>query len=133
MRPRLSVRSQTPYALFPHRCAAALLVALLGADAFARAGGGGNFGGGGGGDGGGAIAWLFIQLLRLCFYHPVIGLPLMALFVYCVWRFYSRTKTAYTGSVIRRGGVAANVNASADAAAKLGEKDPAFDPAAFFG
>src|SRR5687768_1056492 len=109
------MRPRRPRELSWQGCAAGLLVVLLAAEAFARAGGGGNFGGGGGGNGesgdggdGEAILWLFIQLLRLCFHYPLIGLPLMAVFVWFVWHTYIRAKARHTGSVIRRGGVAAN-------------------------
>ncbi|MEZ4361112.1 MAG: TIM44-like domain-containing protein [Kofleriaceae bacterium] len=43
-------------------------------------GGGGHGDGGGGGDGGLALELVF-QLLRLCFYYPKIGLPLLAIVV----------------------------------------------------
>lgn len=68
-----------------------LAVGLLGwggGEALARPGGGDSYSGGGGhgssgggGDGGGALLELIFHLLRLCFYYPKIGLPLLAIVV----------------------------------------------------
>ena len=67
--------------------AVAIVLALVGV-ALARpgggesySGGGGHGGGGGGGGGGQAIFELVYWLLRLAFYYPQIGLPLIALIV----------------------------------------------------
>lgn len=68
------------------------LVALAGV-AHARPGGGESYSGGGGhgggggggssGDGGGAIVFeLIFQLLRLCFYYPKVGLPILAIVIF---------------------------------------------------
>ncbi|MBX3468508.1 MAG: TIM44-like domain-containing protein [Planctomycetes bacterium] len=75
--------------------ALALVLVLLAPDeALARVGGGEGFGGGGGSSGGGGggdgevFYVIFRLLIELCFYHPTIGLPLLALFVgYLIYRF----------------------------------------------
>ncbi len=71
---------------------AAVLVAA--ADAFARPGGGhgysggssgGGYSGGGGGGGGDGLFMLFFLLLQLCFEHPVIGIPLLIIFLVVIF------------------------------------------------
>lgn len=82
----------------------ALALGLSAREAEARPGGGGTFsggsgrssGGGSGGGGGSGDAELFILLLRLCFEHPVIGIPLMVVVVgYVVVR--SKARSSYKG------------------------------------
>jgi hypothetical protein len=69
--------------------AAGALVAALAGLALARPGGGdsysggGGHGGGGGGDGEGVavVLELLFHLIRLCFYYPKVGLPLLAIVI----------------------------------------------------
>jgi uncharacterized Zn finger protein (UPF0148 family) len=76
---------------------AVLAVLGLSTEAFARPGGGDSYSGGGGhgdsggGDGGGALLELVFHLIRLCFYYPKIGLPLLALVVgFVVYSYYKK-------------------------------------------
>ena len=57
--------------------------------------GGSDGGGGGGGDGGdgAVIGELIFQLIRLCFYYPKIGLPILAIVVgYLIYAYYQKQK-----------------------------------------
>lgn len=90
---RARARLRSPAALAVSLAALALLL-LIAADALARPGGGhgysggssggGGYSGGGGSGGGGDGLGLFIVLLQLCFEHPVIGIPLMIIFLVVV-------------------------------------------------
>ena len=77
--------------------AAAILVALTavaaarpgGGESFSGGGGHGGGGGGGGGDGGGVIFELLFWLIRLVFWYPAIGLPIIGLVVgYVIYSAY---------------------------------------------
>jgi len=108
---------------------------------FARAGGGqgysgshssgGGHSGGGGGGGGDGLFWLLFQLIRLCFYHPAIGFPIVIVIAGGVIYVYRNGSTAYTASVIRRGGAIADANERSALLETLKESDPAFDEVAF--
>ncbi len=79
---------------------ALLVLVALTALALARPGGGQSFsgggghsssGGGGGGGGGGAIFELIYWTLRLCFYYPQVGLPLLGgIAVLVIWSAYQQ-------------------------------------------
>jgi hypothetical protein len=78
--------------------AGVVVVALLGGVALARPGGGESFsgggghGGGGGGDGG-AIFELIYWLIRLVFYYPQLGLPLLAIVIgYVIYSAHRQAK-----------------------------------------
>lgn len=56
-------------------------------------GGGGDSGGGGGGGDGAIIGELIFQLIRLCFYYPTVGLPLLAIVIgIVVYGWYQKRK-----------------------------------------
>lgn len=108
--------------------------------ALARAGGGGGYSGGGsssgGGGGGGCceildLILLLIDLIRLCYYYPYVGFPVVFVILGIIVFSCRSGADAYKSSVIRRGGKAARQNQQARAVRKLREKDPGFDPAAF--
>jgi hypothetical protein len=126
----------------PRRWAAAFVavatLASVASVAFARGGGGdsfggGDFGGGGGDDGGDGLGFIVWLLIRLCFRYPLVGVPLLVLFVVFVMRRGSRLRDGYRASVMRRGALAASTTHAADLAAELRARDPAFDAAAFDG
>lgn len=113
-----------------------LALVLLPAILFARAGGGGSYsggrssgGGGSGGSGGdgGAIFWLLWQLLRLCIYHPFIGIPLVLAIIAFFYYAGAKGKHTYQSSVIRRGNVRARDNERASVLSQIQQHDPAFD------
>ncbi|HEX8914670.1 MAG TPA: Tim44-like domain-containing protein, partial [Humisphaera sp.] len=122
--------------------AVGFLVVLLAVptELLARAGGGegysgghssgGGSGGGGGGDGG-AILYLVFELLKLCFYHPAVGIPIVLVvagfFVYA----YYKGQDSYQASVIRRATADRDVRRQPAIAAEIRAQDPAFDPDAF--
>ena len=60
-----------------------------GGDSYSGGGGHGGGGSGGGGGDGGAIFELIFQLIRLCFYYPKVGIPILmiviAFIAYGVW------------------------------------------------
>jgi hypothetical protein len=119
--------------------AAVILVLLTASVALARGGGGDNFGGGGGsgghggggGGGGGALVWLLIQVIRLAIRNPPIGVPLLAVVLYLLWRVQKSGRAAYTGSVVRRGRSAIDVELAAAEREKIVARDPSFDPERF--
>lgn len=77
-----------------------VVLLLLGAVAWARPGGGDSYSGGGGhgggdsgGGGGGALLELVFHLIRLCFYYPKIGLPLLAIIVgFVLYSYYKKAQ-----------------------------------------
>lgn len=76
---------------------ALLVVAGLGEAAWARPGGGDSYSGGGGhgdssgGGDGGALLELVFHLIRLCFYYPKIGLPLLAIVIgFVLYSYYKK-------------------------------------------
>ncbi len=118
--------------------AASVAVTLLAADAYARAGGGGNFGGGGGGGGGhgwgggsghgsGGVDLLLWLIIR----HPAIGIPIVLLVLYLMYRRGVQLRVGYQTTVLRDGARAARANVSDDLGGRLLAHDPSFDPAAF--
>jgi uncharacterized tellurite resistance protein B-like protein len=128
------------------RCIAGVAFALmwvgLPALLFARAGGGQSYSGshsshssgshsGGGGGGGDGILWLVFQLIRLCFIHPLVGLPVLAVVVAFIAYAYRNGMVTYQASVIRRGSALADVQDRGEIVARLRENDPAFDDQAF--
>ncbi|HVV83879.1 MAG TPA: TIM44-like domain-containing protein, partial [Kofleriaceae bacterium] len=65
-----------------------------GGESYSGGGGHGGSGGGGGGGGGAAVFELIIQLIRLCFYYPKIGLPLLALIIAIIlWANHQKNLT----------------------------------------
>lgn len=77
---------------------ALMLGVAFGGEAWARPGGGDSYSGGGGhgdggGDGGGALLELVFHLIRLCFYYPKIGLPLLAIVVgFILYSYYKKAQ-----------------------------------------
>lgn len=99
--------------------------------AFARAGGGGSFGGGGGGGsggggGGGDGDGLFF-LIYLCFRYPLIGIPLLLLFLGFSVYGGDRARKGYISTKIRRARVHQDQIEQNQVLATLRERDPAFD------
>jgi predicted lipid-binding transport protein (Tim44 family)/uncharacterized tellurite resistance protein B-like protein len=112
-----------------------LLVALSGL-AWARAGGGGRYGGSGGGGGGGGdgLGILFYWLIMLAIRQPVIGVPLLIVAVFLLYKFGKSTKHGHQRRTIRR---ASNLNREQGEAEKqrkleaIKQRDPNFDQQAF--
>jgi uncharacterized tellurite resistance protein B-like protein len=119
----------------------ALVWVALPAILFARAGGGQSYSGshsssshshGGGGGGGDGVGWAIYMLIRLCIYHPYVGLPIVAVVVLFVLYTYRNGQSTYQASVIRRGSAIADARGRADIVSRLQQNDPAFDDQAFF-
>jgi hypothetical protein len=94
------MRRRLPLALGAPVVLAALLALTTIAHAHARPGGGEGYSGGGGhgggsdDGGGGAIAFeLIFQLIRLCFYYPSIGIPILLIVIFVLY-LASRAKQA---------------------------------------
>lgn len=112
-----------------------LLIALAGT-AWARAGGGGRYGGSGGGGGGGGdgLGILFYWLIMLAIRKPLIGIPLLIVAAFLVYKFGRSAKHGHQRRTIRR---ASNLNREQGAAEKqrkldaLKQRDPKFDQQAF--
>ncbi len=109
----------------------------------ARAGSGGNYrssrssGSSGGGGAEGAIIELlfriFLWLLRLCFECPLLGIPLMGLFIFALYMLYKYTKnTAEETTIAYAAKKSANsVRPNKGAINALKQNDPDFDISAF--
>ena len=130
-------RPLLPFGLsWPVLMTAAGVVALLAADAFARAGGGGRFndggggggGSGGGGSGGGAILYL---LINLAFRYPLIGVPLLILFIVVFVIGGKKANRGHQGRTIRRGIDADATHREQETQNRLRKHDPHFDEARF--
>jgi hypothetical protein len=130
-------RPRFPSSRFVALVAASLVVAATASVAFARGGGGGNFGGGGrgggggGGDGGDGIGFIIWLLLRLCFEYPLVGIPLLILFIVIVIKRGASLRNDYQGRVLRRGREAGDSRSAGEWIERIQERDPAFDPAEF--
>ncbi|HEY7119780.1 MAG TPA: TIM44-like domain-containing protein [Tepidisphaeraceae bacterium] len=107
---------------------------------FARAGGGQSYsgshssgGGGGGGSGhGDGIGWLIFQLVRLCFYYPKVGVPVVVIVILLFVYGSRQGQQSYRTSVIRRARAARDVNREQSIVQMIQARDPAFAAAPFF-
>ncbi|MFH1282288.1 MAG: TIM44-like domain-containing protein [bacterium] len=101
---------------------------------WARAGGGDSFGGGGGnygsggGSGGGDILGL---LIYLAFRNPVIGVPLLVMFVIFSWKGGSKVKDVHVSNTIKRGRQRQTETMINLSYKKIKNHDPSFDPDKF--
>lgn len=108
------------------------LMVLICETADARAGGGGGYsgggssGGGGGGGGGAALVRLFIMLLRLCFEAPLIGIPLMAVFLTVLYLAYKYGNDQYENHVITKASDLYPSVSCQNALSRIKAKDPGF-------
>ena len=130
-------------------CPAWLFRLLLAGPAFGRAGGGENYSGGGrisdsfsgmgspqglGGSGSGdsdfllALAWSF---LRWAAAHPMAGIPLCCVILYCVYAVYRQGSERYVSVIISRGARAQAGAELESGLAGLRGRDPGFSPEAF--
>jgi hypothetical protein len=130
------------------RLIAALIFVLvwvaLPAMLFARAGGGQSYSGshssyhssgshsGGGGGSGDGFGWAVYMLVRLCIFHPFVGLPLVIVIVIFALYVYRNGQSSYQSSVIRRGSALADARDRAEVVTRLRQNDPAFDEQALF-
>jgi len=121
---------------------ALLLVAVvlaLASPALARAGGGQNFGGssgGGGGEGigGDGLGLILYFLIRLVIAQPLIGIPLLIVFIVLVAKFGKSAKTGGEYRTIARVGQAVSARQQAampDRLEAVRTRDPGFTEAAF--
>ncbi len=110
--------------------------------ALARAGGGEGFssGGGGysggsgfsgGGDGGGGGGLFIYFLLRLVFQHPLIGIPLLILVGYIMYRSSQGGYSAHMSQTIRRGLEIDSSTRREKGLESIRQRDPAFNVDAF--
>lgn len=79
-------------------------------EAWARAGGGGSFSGGGSGGGGFSSSGggsgdgdLLVWLIWLCFKHPLIGIPLLAVMVFFMYAGADKTHSQHMTRTIQKG------------------------------
>ena len=112
----------------------ALLYARAGGGQSYSGGGGGHSSGGGGGSGGGGsgIGWLIWELIQLCVYRPYIGLPVLAIIVALLIYGGRSGADTYKSSVIRRGNAVADQLQKSTVIESIRQNDPAFDPQGFF-
>lgn len=132
----------------------AFVAAALAPLAFARAGGGGHYSGGGhsssshyssggghysGGhysSGGDGLGQLVILLVQLIIYHPIAGIPLTFMLMYCAYVIYNSSDTMLVSSdrmhdtIARASEVQDQVRLQA-MFSKIRERDPDFLPEAF--
>jgi predicted lipid-binding transport protein (Tim44 family) len=98
----------------------ASLLLLTATDALARAGGGGSYGGSSRSSGGGeGLGVLFYFLIQLAIHKPVIGVPLLILAVFLLWKFGKTAKGAQETRTITRGSRAARRQSAAAMEEKL--------------
>lgn len=121
-----------------------LILLLIPALLFARAGGGQGYSGGGGGgrsgggggsgsgrgDGGGLL-WIVFELFRLCIAYPAIGIPIVLLIAGFFAYAYFKGKAGYQTSVIRRANASGDVMRQPAIVTALQQSDPAFSPDTF--
>jgi len=109
----------------------AALLLITATDALARAGGGGGYGGSSrsGGGGGEGLGILFYFLINLAIRQPVIGVPLLIVAVFLLWKFGKSAKGAQETRTIARGGRKVRQQAAEAMERKLADlkgRDPGF-------
>lgn len=119
----------------PYIMSAVLL--LIGAvtfcdDAWGRAGGGNSFGGGSGGgsyggsSGGGGDGLAFYFLIQLVIRYPLIGIPILIVVIYLMYKGSQQAKEVHTSATLRRG-MQRNVRAEHDnSLSQIKRQDPDF-------
>ncbi len=80
-----------------------------------------------GGGGGGGFGWIIFYWIQFCIDYPYIGLPVTVVVLVVLYKGHQTGLSAYKGSVIRRGGDAAQDNRMGEAAQAMATADPTFN------
>ncbi len=115
--------------LFSSAVFATIFIVLVD-ECHARLGGGGGFSGGrrsGGSSGGSGDGVALYYLIRLAFRYPLIGIPVLLLVVYVMYKQSTNAKGAYQGHVIRKAVVHQNRSTFNRQLNQLQSSEPDFD------